>query len=86
MIDWWFNGPLSAQGELSWGSPMEWVVVAAIVGAGTLALTARRKGGGRPVELVCSALALCMAVLIVFAALEHTDEEHCPRTSFPAFM
>jgi len=62
MMDWWFNGPLSPQGELTWGLPLGWIALALGIGFLILFLTSRRQGEGRLVELVCSALALSTVI------------------------
>ena len=52
MIQWWYNGPLSPNGELIWGAPIEWLMVAVLVVAIALFLTVRREGSGRGLEAV----------------------------------
>ena len=52
MIQWWYNGPLSPNGELIWGAPVEWLMVAVLVVAIALFLTVRREGSGRGLEAV----------------------------------
>ena len=62
MIHWWFNGPLSPQGELIWGAPVEWSILAAMAAGCALFFLMRRDGGGRFMELLCSAVAFCAVV------------------------
>jgi len=62
MIEWWFNGPLSPQGELTWGLSSGWIALAMGAGLLILILTSRRRGEGKVIELVCSALALSAVV------------------------